>query len=200
MADPAGREREQALRAPVAGPAGRSSSLGSLAGNGGLDRDGVSSDPRWQGQNSSLSEADGVLRAQAGCLCFRPQDPTLCCQASSSHPALCTSLSLLRKGRTFWPFSLRDTYQRARWESRLRLGREVEAAWEGHRAGPLAQGFAPPGEGKGGAVFPPGPHPADPSPASIHGVLERGQRRLHTRHYLIPSLSQRFKKNRWLIC
>lgn len=73
---------------------------------------------------------------------------------------LYTSLSLLRRGQAS---STQGACQRA-------CGKQVEAWKEsGYVAGPLAQGFVPPGEGKGGSD-PPGSHSTDPSLAGAHSL------------------------------
>lgn len=77
-------------------------------------------------------------------------------------------------------------------ENNLRLGRGGEQ-WGVPRA------LHPQGEGQRDGS-PPGPHTVKPSPVARHTQCS-GKRtgKLRSSHCLIPSLSQCFKKNRWLI-
>lgn len=174
--DPAGREREQALRAGTTGPGGNSSSLGSLVGNRGPDRGRIVSVPQWQGQNSASSKLVELLaksRSQTADRLRRlslllPTAPAFCHWGSANHAASVHFSFPPEEGeRRPCPFSLKGACQRAG----VKAGWGLGGKW---LAEPLAQGFTPPGGGKGGSCTP-GSHSTDPSPAGTHRIWEEGR-------------------------
>lgn len=122
LVDPAGRERERALRAGTTGPGGNSSSLGSLVGNRGPDRGRIVSVPQWQGQNSvssklveplakSRSQPADRLRSLSLLL---PTAPAFCHRGSANHAASVHFSFPPEEGeRLPCPFSLKGACQRA---------------------------------------------------------------------------------------